>query len=261
MTRINMLLAAVIGCAVIATGVQSLSAQNSPNLRSLHRHPSDTFENAANKWQLEAVDSVSQIDPVSAAVRAKRNTYWAAPLQTIFNASAAPGSYVITEGSYLGDSPEFPDVKGAAWVIATFKTFHVFALDSANRLIYTEINFRVDRVFRQPADVSLSAGNIIDEGLPGGRLRSSSGTTTTLAVSPHEYFWQPGHKYLLQLSYDRETDYFIPLKRWDLTSGRVQADQPDEADRAARGESIINGMSVDSLIRSLPSVLPNEAAK
>jgi hypothetical protein len=167
----------------------------------------------------------------------------------------------VAPGPYLAGAPEFPSVKGVAWIIASFVSFHVFAIDPDYRLIYTEMNFRVEQLLRKPPFLPLSNGSVIDADIPGGRIKSPSGRIFALMVSPRQYFFQPGHKYLMQVVYNEEGDFFWGEKRWDLSSGIVKPDDPGEVYRAQHGNSLIDGMTVPDLIEYLPSVLPDEPEK
>jgi hypothetical protein len=83
---------------------------------------------AQNEWQLEPADLVSQVDTVNPALREERDAFWRKPLNDYRDAAKSAAS-VFTVGDYLGNQPEFSAVKGATWVIATFETFHVYAVD------------------------------------------------------------------------------------------------------------------------------------
>ena len=234
--------------------VPPLWSQGAPPVQRLP-HQSDTgFANAANRWQLTAISPDSQVDTVDPPVRAQRNAYWKAPLEAIRGLEVFPGPY-------LSDAPEFPTVKGAAWVIATFESFHVFTIVPDYQLIYTEMNFRVEQVVKQPTYLFLSTGSLIDTDFAGGRIRTPKGDIVSSHVSPFEHFFQPGHKYLLQVVYNAGGGFYWAYKRWDLSSGKVKPDDPGEMYRAAHGNSSIDGMSVSDLANFLPTVLPDEPEK
>jgi hypothetical protein len=148
--------------------------------------------------------------------------------------------------------------KGRTWVIATFETFHVYAVDHDYELLYTEINFRVENVLKLPEGLSLSDSALVDAGLPGGRVRMPKGEIATSRVEPKKYEFQPGNRYLLQLLYEPKGDFFIANQRLDLTSGKVEPYTGIALERLANKNSAIVGMTVPELIRYLPSVLPDE---
>jgi hypothetical protein len=211
---------------------------------------------AANRWQLTAIDPKSQVDTVSPAVRAQRNAYWKPSLE------AKRGSIGSFGAGLPGPRPEFSVEPGDIWAIATFESFHAFMIDNDSQLIYTEENFRIEHVFRQPAGMSLSSGSLIDAGREGGRIKSPKGDILSPGwLRPSEYSVQLGHKYLMQFSYDTQAGFYWTGQYWDLSSGRVQVEGPIETERAAQGKSAIAGMSVEDLVKSFPSILPDEPKK
>lgn len=226
-------------------------------------HPSEPdFTNAANKWQLTAVNLGSQVDTVNPTLREQRDAYWKIPLGTYRDekkaAEAAGGAMFTSPGAYLADGPEFHAVKGATWVVASFENFHVYAVGQDYELIYTEMNFRVEQIFKQPENLSLSNSVLVDAAFPGGRIESPNGELFTSRIEPHEHSLQPGHKYLLQLLYLPQGAFFMTNAWWDVSSGKVESDSPVEAYRVAHGQSSIVGMSVTDLINYLPKALPDE---
>ena len=225
-----------------------------------HSHVAN-FDNAANNWQLTAIDVQSQIDTVDPSVRAQRNTYWKRARETDLEGTGNGSVLNSAPGPYLTDAPEFPSVKGASWVIASFVSFHVFAIDPYYRLIYTEMNFRVDQLLKEPSYLTLSNGSVVDVDFPGGCVKAPSGKTFALVVSARQYFFQPGHKYLMQVVYNEEGGFFWEGKRWDISSGIVKPDDPGEIYRAQHGNSLIDGMTVPDLRIHLPSLLPDESEK
>src|ERR1700735_81055 len=226
-------------------------------------HPSEPdFTNAANKWQLTAVNLESQVDTVNPTLRDERHAYWKIPLRTYRDekkaAEAAGGAMFTSPGSYWTDGPEFSAVKGATWVIASFENFHVYAIGQDYELLYTEMNFRVEQIFKQPEALALSSGALIDAAFPGGRIKSANGKIFTQRIEPHDHSLQPGHKYLVQFLYIPQGDFFVANAWWDVSSGKVESVSPLEAYRIAHGRFSIVGMSVPDLINYLPKALPDE---
>ena len=220
-------------------------------------HSAPDFSDAQNKWQLDPVDLGSQVDTVNPTLREERDAFWRKPLNDYRDAAKSAAS-VFTVGDYLGNQPEFSAVKGATWVIATFETFHVYAVDHDYELLYTEMNFRVENVLKLPEGLSLSDSALVDAGLSGGRVRTPKGEIATSRVEPKKYEFQPGHRYLLQLLYEPRGEFFVANQRWDLTSGRVEPYTRIALERLANKNSAIVGLTVPELIKYLPSVLPDE---
>jgi hypothetical protein len=207
------------------------------------------WDSAANRWQLKAVDLQSQVDTVSQATRDQRNAHWRVPLESAYNASKGAAGTVTVGNGFILDALELPNVKGAIWVLATFKTFHVFAIDPDFHLIYTEMNFQVDKVISQPDDSNLSIGSAVDLGTPGGRVKTPDGTFVASRIDPIDYFFRT---YEEQLGGE-----FVTHRWWDITSGTVQPDTPEQIARAKRGDSAIIGMTVHDLVSYLTKNLPS----
>lgn len=236
-----------------------ISAQDCPcpstQTSSTHNLEAD-FADAANKWQFTAIDPKSQLDTVSPDVRQLRDAFWKRPLESLRGASGVHGA------SLPGMSPEFPVQSGDVWVIATFEGFHVFEINHDSELIYTEMNFRIEYVFRQPATLSFSAGSVVDAGLAGGRIKTTAGDVVSPGwLRPLKYSPQLGHKYLIQFLYEPQAEVFLGAKRWDISSGKVEVEGPEETARAAQGKSAIAGKSVTDLVNYFQSILPGEPKK
>lgn len=252
-------------CAVPPLWSQSAPPSDNcpcPPTQPAHPPSEPDFTNAANKWQLAAAKLESQTDTVNPTLREQRDAFWKVPLGTYRDerkaAEAAGGSVGASHGSYLADGPEFSAVKGAAWVIATFENFHVYAVGQDYELLYTEMNFRVEQIFKEPEGLPLSTGALVDAAIPGGRIESPGGKIFTSRIEPEQHGLQPGHKYLLQLLYEPQGAFFLANACWDVSSGKVESDSPVEAYRIAHGRFSIVGMSVPDLINYLPKALPDE---
>lgn len=229
-----------------------LCSQNDSVVRRLPNHSGNSFANAPNRWQLTAVDPKSQADTVSPAIRSLRNVYWKGPLEYASHFDSFGGD------THLETDPEFPAVKDSAWVIGTFEGFRVYAADPDERLLYTEMNFRVEEVIKQSPSLSLASGSLVDADISGGRMELPNGEVSSFHLAPRPYFFQLSHKYLLHLSHQVPGEFFWADKRWDVTSGKVQPDDSLEVHRNAIGKSSIAGMSVAELMNYLPTVLPDD---
>jgi hypothetical protein len=238
------------------------ASQNTKVLQPLPDRTGTGWNSAHNRWQLTAVDLQSQVDTVSPIVRTQRNRYWQPTLEIAYKQANGSTTMAVGGGSgSYGPAPEFPDVEGSVWAIGTFESVHVYATDSDYHLLYTEMTIELENVFRAPEYLNLSAGILIDCAVSGGRVKLPNGIINSLQLSPNKHFPQPGHKYLFLLRHIDQGNFFIINKSWDISSGIVRPEDPREEDRAARGASTINGMSVNDLINYLPTVLPIEPKK
>jgi hypothetical protein len=234
---------------------QSSTPQNNAPLQSLADHHGVGWNTAANRWQLAAVDPSVQTDTVSPDVRAQRDAFWKKILEPMRGAAGAVGYY-------SAGGPEFPVQPGDVWVIAKFEGFHVFEVNHDPELIYTEMNFRVDNVFRQPDMLSISPGSFVDVGLAGGRIISGDGKVDSPGwLRPVRYGVQPGRQYLIQFLYEPKGGVFLAGAHWDVSSGKVETEGAEESERAASGKSAIAGLSVAELVNRFPSILPDAPKK
>lgn len=239
----------------------SLLWQPPGKLQKLTPSERSIWLNAQNRWQLTPVDVTLQSDTVSVDVRASRNNYLKPLLEADREASDnPPGSITVTmPGPVLGDTPELSAPPHAIWVIAKFESFHVFAADPQYRLIYTEINFRVTQVLRQPSSLSFAAGTVLDYDISGGRIKRPSGSIASFRVSPERHSYQPGGTYIIQGTYDATTEYFDLYNWWDVSSGKVVPGTLVEVDRAAKGKSKLSGLTTAQAVEYLDSALPMES--
>jgi hypothetical protein len=234
----------------------SLIAQESEThstlpLQALENHRGAGWNTAENRWQLKAVDPRSQPDTASADERARRDRYWKTLLENIRGASGISGQYASQAPS------EFPVQPGDIWMIATFSSSHVYEINQDPALIYTEMNLHIDHLFRQPSELNLSNGEVVDVGIKGGRIKDPTGHIQEAGwFGPMKHSLQPDHKYLLQLLYDPQDGVLIPGAHWDLSSGTVQTEASTERGGAARPASAISGMTTDELTARFASILP-----
>jgi len=151
------------------------------------------------------------------------------------------------------NEPEFPVIKDAVWVVGTFVSHHAY-LTQSRRTIYTEINLRVDHGFPNPI-VRLRNAEILDVGHLGGAVRDRSGKVLTFALEPSPLDFQVGHSYLVLLSYQPSGEFYLPVKRWDVTSGVVKPDEASEFKRARQGNSAIANRPLADAVRAVESEL------
>jgi hypothetical protein len=237
--------------------VPYLWSQTGPPSQRLPYYIDANFAGAANRWRLAAIDPRSQVDTVSPQERAQRDAYWKPRLEEDWkeDARGLVGRFPAW-GSKM--PPEFTVTAEDIWAIAKFESFRVYAVDPDDRLIYTEINWRVQHVFKQPEWSDLSNGSLIDDGMEGGRIKNSSGDVASFEVRPSQDSVRPGHTYLLRFGYEAQGGFYSGGTCWDISSGKVEIDGgqcPVAKQRAAEGKSAIAGMSVPDLMNNFPSIL------
>jgi hypothetical protein len=160
------------------------------------------------------------------------------------------------------DVPELgqPDEAGSSsvWGVATFEAFHVYAIDPKQTQLYTEINLRVSRVIRTPENLPILSGDLLDSMIPGGRAKTAQGKLVACHLTPATYSLLPDHTYILHMHYLARYKMWEFSQSWDVTTGKVQPIGEVESLRAVRGESKLNGMTVDQAVNYLQSALPDE---
>lgn len=255
----RIMILAVLGCVCVSP---PLFAQSSGTQQSVKNSPTSEgsrFFSAENRWRLQAVDLQSQIDTVSPEIRAKRNTYLKKPLEAAVEFwTPAPGSGGVAVGgrAIVGPFTELPQMPNLIWAIAKFESFHVFTADApTNRLIYTELNFRVVQVIEEPATVAISLGDLLDNEITGGRIKNADGTVSSLAVEPERHSEQPGHTYLFAVNHDATTGYIDIQRVWDVTSGKLVPLDLISSAVAARGASKLSGHTITEAVEYLKATL------
>ena len=260
---LSMLAIVIFGSALFCG---TLLAQSShPN--NLPASEKSAFFSAQNRWRLTPVDIVAQHDTVTPELRAKRNDSlestleFVAKLYTPQPPKGVPASQVGVGqegGSYLADTPELSEITNSLWCTAKFVSFHVFAIDPGYRMIYTEMNFQVNQVVRQPQSASLTSSSALDAEVTGGRIKKPDGSVVTFLVSPERHWFQPGHTYLIHGSYKLDTQYISIHQAWDVSTGVLAPVTHLERYRATKGTSKLNGLSSSQALQYLNSVLPTE---
>src|ERR1019366_5630379 len=101
--------------------------------------------------------------------------------------------------------------------------------------LYTEVTVAVDMVFEDRSGSEAFAGRSITIMISGGTVILRSGRVLSYDTEPRQYSLQPGHKYLLVLSYYKAGDYYVVMDDWDISDGTVRPNtQPGEY-RATHG--------------------------
>jgi len=249
----------IVSLAFVTIICPHLLSQATDNLQPLPNHSPASFAAAENRWRLGAVDFKSQSDDVAPEIRAARNKFWQPIL--LDRRQMEVGSKTVTEFEGPPSVNEVGVNPDAVWVIATFDHFSVESIDPDFNLLYTEMNFKVDEVIRQPKTVSLSSGMSFDVDIAGGRIKTPKGDIVAWQVTPRRYFVQPKHTYLMQVLPQAEGKLYVIAKKWDVSTGKVIPDQSDEISRAAGGHSKLNGVSVQDAVSYIQSVLPPDSSQ
>jgi hypothetical protein len=203
------------------------------------------------KWRDTPTDIRSQVDTTTVQDRRLRDAYWNGIMPP-----APPGLGIArTPGLSSATGPEFPMIPNSVWVLCRFESSHVFETSGGGGL-YTEINCRIDHVFGTPSPNFVREGELIDIGVPGGKIIDSNGhQRNRLSSGDLAHQLQPSHQYLLQLSHQASGNFFIPGKFWDLSDGTVRPVDPGDITRARNGKSSIAGTDARDLIPRLELLL------
>jgi hypothetical protein len=212
------------------------------------------FQTAANKWMKAPIDVRTQIDPVSSQDRPSRDAYW----DNLIGASAplsdpSTHAHPIAIGDADPWAPELGDLGAGVLAIGKFETSRTI-LSASRRSVYTEIQFRIQRVFGHP-DAPVREGQLVDLDRPGGTIIAPWGETLSYEIHPEQMGLQPQHAYLIRLGYHTAGNFYSGGYKtgelWDLTDGTVKPGNHLQKHRAEHGMSEINGLSVDALIQLL----------
>jgi hypothetical protein len=109
---------------------------------------------------------------------------------------------------------------------------------------------------RHPQSAGLAEDGSIDVDFAGGRLKTPDGQLVSWRVFPIRYCVQPGHTYLMRLTEYPGGIYHDIDKEWDVTTGKVVADRPDDLARAEKGRSKLSGRSLPMSSRILNPHFP-----
>jgi hypothetical protein len=206
-------------------------------------------------WQDTPRNPAIENDPASPEIRRLRDAYFSQLLSPMISPPGAETGCL--QGSWLASTPEFARTTRGAWIIGTFKDFNVFPTIEVKGATYTEIYVDVNDVIAQSPGLTLSIGNVIDTGVAGGAVDRPGKPPLFFLHCPSKYSPQPGHKYLIQVFYNPETQSYAASWRWDLTDGTVQPNSQMDAWRAANGKSQIDGTSASDIGQRMRQILVN----
>lgn len=217
---------------------------------------------AANAW-MNTPTSYSAHDDfrVSTMTRAQRDQFWdnsGAAAQKPLTPETARAA-AISLGSRGPNPPELPDAPNGAILIATFLGARSF-LTASGRCVYTDITLRVDRIFESTNHTLLPNSNIALS-IAGGTVKTPDGRVISYLTQPRDFFIQPFHQYLVDLSYHAAGDFFTKGPDWEVIDNVLHANDPYYIRLAKDGKSWIDGLTVDQFSRELPSTLARKIAK
>jgi hypothetical protein len=218
---------------------------------STHSPSTPNWATAANRWRVEPHDLLNEDDRVSSAVRVARDAYMLPRLRMTPSSGEMIVSYDFSKPDV---SPSTKAELSMVWVVGTFTSYHVYDADGTAQFLYTEVNFHVDTVIKQPTTSSLVTGSAIDIVLYGGKKKTKDGVVHSFYLSPSKYALEPDHQYILAL-FVEPNGIFIVHKRWDVTDGTVQVSSMVDEEHVRRGESQLVGLPVTDAIHFIQNAL------
>lgn len=208
--------------------------------------PKDSSKPAANAWMLTPTPYLEWNKDIAPSVRAQRDRFWDEVTHRDKPLTVEPDGTFMGE-DFSGTDPEIPDMPNRAILIATF-TKSRSVLSASEFSIYTEVTMRVEEVFENHTGSGrLAMHDDITVMFSGGTVSLRSGRTLTDNTQPRDLFPQPGHKYLLLLSYNSQGDWYGYGDSWDISDGIVRADSRRTQYLAKHGRSSLDGLTVQQL--------------
>lgn len=228
----------------------------------------DSSKPAANAWMLTPTPYVERNTGVSPEIRAARDQYmdqitppaFAEPLtdppHRLPLTSPDAHEYVTPSGcDGAASGREIQDHPNRAVVTATF-TQHRSVVSSSEYSIYSEITLKIGHVFEdRSGSRHLSPGQDVTIVVTGGTVRLPSGGTVSYETRPREWSLQPGHTYLLVLSYYKEGDFYFGFDTWDVSDGSVRPGDCRTEYWTRTGRSSLTGLTVQQLDPVLGRIL------
>ena len=189
-------------------------------------------------------------DLAPSAIRYDRDRVWdtAIGADSTLTAETAAG-HSISDGSYLGEPPEIPDIPNRAVLIGTF-TGWKSVLTASWRAIYTEVTIQVSHVFEDVQGRATAASSITII-FAGGTVKTADGQTISFMTNARSQVIEPKKTYLLVLEHRTAGDFYILGTDFELSDGIVRADNSRDRIRYEQGRSSLVGLTVDELVRLL----------
>ncbi len=241
--------------ALLAVGVvaQSQTTPVPPQTASVSAQSAsgDAPKPAANAWMLTPTPYGAWNQDISPALRAQRDrfsdeiSHQKVPLTV--PSDAAEADLATSDVDMAAEPFDIMSAPNRAILTATFTKYRS-VLSASDLSIYTEVTMHVDQVFE---DQTVSGHPFHDRDitllLSGGTVTLRSGSSLSYHVAPRRLFLQPGHRYLLVLSYESAADFYEPYDDWDISDGTVRANTGRTRALAKDGRSSLNGLAVDKL--------------
>ena len=209
-----------------------------------------------NAWMKTPTPMSSQ-DPVPVPVRALRDQLW--------DESGFPGSLIkdpmiryayVRQGCSFAmqDEPELPPVGNRAILTGTFVGFRS-VITKSERMIYTDITFRVHDVLEDKTGRKTAPGPEITISVEGGTITTNSGQEISYVTNPSYDSLQPGHTYLVVLIYHADGDFYYDQQSWDISDGIVRPNSIRSQYFASHGLSTISGLTTAEMLRTVKKQL------
>ena len=153
----------------------------------------------------------------------------------------------------VGPEGEIPF--GAMSTLVARFTGYTTIWSHSHKSLYTEVTMDVEEVVRDPSG-AVQLGQPVTVILAGGSLKLPSGQILRRDLDQFRHYGiQPGHKYLMFVSYHSNGAFFVYDKSWELTNGVAEPNTADDAARAKRGESRFAGLPEDTFIAAVRTEL------
>jgi hypothetical protein len=212
---------------------------------------------AANAWMLTPTPYPEWNKDISPSLRAARDRYADKvqgadfrkyPLTSPHSDALGPG---IGDGIPKSDVRQFPN---RVILAATFSG-HRSVLSASEFSLYSEVSMHVADVFEDQGGSGVFTNEDITILISGGTVTLASGRVLSYDTQPVRFSLQPGHKYLLFLSYYGAGDFYLVMDDWDISDGTVRPNTRPGEYRAQHGLSNLSGVSAAQLGPALDKLL------
>lgn len=254
MTQVRFL-ATIELMAVLSFGLVT-SAQTASQAAGAQTTSQEASKPASNAWMLTPTPYLEWNKDISPSLRKKRDAY--------LDQGAVGQSYALTSphsdapGPGIGDGgftgPEIPLARNRVVLTGTF-TKHRSVLSASEFSLYSEVTLHVGEVFDDQSGSGAHPGKDITILVSGGTITLASGRVLSYNAAPIRYSLQPGHEYLLVLSYHGEGDFYVNRDDWDTSDGTVRPNTVPDEYRAKHGLSSLSGLRVEQIGPALAALL------